>query len=245
MTSKLSQKPTVFRVGYARDIVNPLFNRLWIVPVASESAPQVASEFTAVQSDLVALYKSLGLRRLIIHCLVPTRKARPVDETLGYLALSAAQATVAMTFAHGTELPEQKQLQEVLVRAGEALPDRIRKTLPPGVYASTPFALWMLTLWKHATLGPFLLEEFPKLVAGLQWLDPIAESLFVIQGEWSEPMSKAEFAKRMLGRIKARARDIDPIFDSFEKIQVSDKKWMFRLDKLAAATRRKLEGRIG
>ncbi|HEV3300784.1 MAG TPA: hypothetical protein VG055_14135 [Planctomycetaceae bacterium] len=96
-------------------------------------------------------------------------------------------------------------------------------------------------------------------IVGWSWSDPLIASLSAIEaaqlvtpqpdetapliGEWSGPMSKAEFARRILSKHNARARDVAAIFDGYEKRQVGPNTWTFRLDKLSDETRSKLEGR--
>ncbi|HUE14823.1 MAG TPA: hypothetical protein VMR25_11710 [Planctomycetaceae bacterium] len=93
---------------------------------------------------------------------------------------------------------------------------------------------------------------------GWSWDDPIAASLSAIEalglletkehegvrvdGEWSVPMSKTEFARRILLKRDARARDVKAIFDDYVKNSVGPNTWTFRLDTLAPETRKKLEG---
>ena len=55
-------------------------------------------------------------------------------------------------------------------------------------------------------------------------------------------MSKAEFARRMLQKTDARARDLNAIWDQYEKVQHGPNTWSFRLDALPPTTRKKLEG---
>jgi hypothetical protein len=93
---------------------------------------------------------------------------------------------------------------------------------------------------------------------GLIWGDPIGASLSAMEaaglldgdasaitplaGEWSVPMSKSEFARRILQKGDARARDVRPIWHNFEKQQGGKNTWTFRLDTLPPETRKKLEG---
>jgi hypothetical protein len=255
-------KPKHFRIGYRRDIVNPLISRLWLVAIVPSSAPPVAN-FGVIRSEFRNLYDSLGHRRLVVYGLAPVPgQERQPDEILGSITLGGP---MQICFAQGTELPQQKQLEEIIIRAGAALPDRIRNALPKA-HPTTPFAVWMLALWKHSVLKPCKLMEIfredgsKRMIVGFQWIDPIPASLFAIdslklakprvddlkllEGDWSVPMSKAQFGSRILGKPKARARDIDLLFEAYDKVRVSEKKWMFRLDTLRPATRRKLEGGI-
>ena len=61
------------------------------------------------------------------------------------------------------------------------------------------------------------------------------------QGEWSEPMSWAEVARRVFGNPKDRARKVKLLFKSDEFQQVSPKLVRVRLDKLDSLTRRRIE----
>jgi hypothetical protein len=257
-------RPRVFRLGLAPDIVNPRINRLWLVPVWFRGASDVPPDFSAVQSEFYKLYAALGTRRLIIHGIVaPHRRYKP-EQFLGSLTLGVDDGTHHIVLAPGTALPEQKTLQDIMSRAGALLPDDLRSEASK-LNPTTPFAEWTAVVWKHSVLKPCTLFEIIPLddkdketaIAGLQWPDPIPASLFtidslglakrrlddlkILDSEWSVPMSKTEFARRLFGRPSVRARDIDPIFDGYEKVQISNKKWVFRLDTLPAAARRKLE----
>jgi hypothetical protein len=94
---------------------------------------------------------------------------------------------------------------------------------------------------------------------GWNWADPVGASLSAIEeielvlsghgdpaslpGDWlTDAISKAEFARRMSLKKKARARDVERLFRTFQKIQVGKNSWMFRLDTLTPDQRKKLEG---
>jgi hypothetical protein len=121
----------------------------------------------------------------------------------------------------------------------------------------------MSAAWGFGTIEPevslpYSPESGECTDLGVVWDDPIASSLSTLEaaglvgpfpeqlsltvGEWSVPMSKTEFARRILKNPDARARDVNPIFDSFEKRQVGPNTWTFRLDTLPPETRKKLEG---
>jgi hypothetical protein len=76
--------------------------------------------------------------------------------------------------------------------------------------------------------------------AGL--IAPAMQKISPIDGEWSRPMSMAEFGRRMFGKKEARARDVQATLDRFEKQRVGKIKWTIRLDVLPTETRKKLEG---
>lgn len=244
------------------DIVNALVNRLYLIPVLSRDAQQVAEEFSVIRAEFKQLYGLLGTRRLSIYGIVQSARYQPSEE-LGTLSLVTPTHTHQIFLAHGSDRPEQKKLQEIMARAGKALPKSVRETVK-NINPTSPFAEWVAVMWKHSTLPPCQLLDVELSVdgrqtttGGVQWTDPIPASLFVIDSldlakrrfdelkildsDWSSPMSKTEFAKRLFGDRKRRSRDIDPIFDSYEKVQISKKKWIFRLDTLPMATRKKLE----
>ncbi len=62
-------------------------------------------------------------------------------------------------------------------------------------------------------------------------------------GEWSEPMSRAEFARRAYGgaKGKTRARDAQPLLRQYGFEQISRNLVRVRLDTMDAATRRRIE----
>lgn len=70
--------------------------------------------------------------------------------------------------------------------------------------------------------------------AGVEWA-------VKTDGEWSEPMSRAEFARRVYCGRKQRARDVDPLLKQYGFEQVRVKTIRVRLDKMDAETRRKVE----
>jgi hypothetical protein len=87
VSPQLAENPKVFRIGYRRHIVNPLVNRLWLVPVASESSSSVA-DFGVIRSEFRDLYDSLGHRRLVVYGLAQV----PGHERHGPLADSRNQS---------------------------------------------------------------------------------------------------------------------------------------------------------
>jgi len=153
------------------------------------------------------------------------------------------------------EEPHNSQVISVIVRAGIAIPNRIQEVVHRSM-AGTPFAWWMAVV-THFSKIPTLSVGLPQaeLKIGWAWPDlfasslsaieaaeligPQPEQLTILDGEWSPPMSKAEFGRRILQKRDARARDVDPIFDTFEKRPVKAK-WSFRLDTLPEAKREKL-----
>ena len=60
-------------------------------------------------------------------------------------------------------------------------------------------------------------------------------------GEWSEPMSKAAFARRVFGGRKERGRDVDPLLKQFGFERITAKTIRVRLDTMDANTRKKVE----
>jgi hypothetical protein len=104
-------------------------------------------------------------------------------------------------------------------------------------------------------------HQLSRSVLGIWvWTDPIGASLSAIEaldltspqkseqrdlpGEWTiDPISQSEFARRMSLKKGARPRSIKAMFDRLEKIQVGKNSWIFRLDTLHPATRKKLEGK--
>ena len=175
-----------------------------------------------------------------------------------------------VTFVHDWDDPYQRRLAALLVRAGTILPNRIRKTLLSS--NCTTASSWFLTaVWTHSAVHPHpewrrqippnpdYADGRPAIeFVGWCWKDPIAACLSAIEsmgllapsmenatqldGEWSVPMSKTEFARRILEKPDARARDVFPIWEQFEKTRHGANIWTFRLDTLPAATRKKLEG---
>jgi hypothetical protein len=163
-----------------------------------------------------------------------------------------------MFFASPPHLPS---IRSLLSRAGASIPNRIRETVKASD-PSTAFAWWISVVLRFSTLSPIpfsvVLNAGNVVKMGLMLTDPLGASLSAIEvaglvpqqnddnptaaGDWSIPMSKTEFARRMLCKPDARARDVSPLWNSFEKVQYAKNTWMFRLDKLPLETRNKLTG---
>ena len=147
-------------------------------------------------------------------------------------------------------------------QAGAMIPNRIRDAIYD-LWPTTAFAWWMSAVWKFSTIEPEISlpwsPERPEECGGLyiRWDDPIASFLSTLEaanligpgpqhvmatGEWSVPMSRTEFARRILEKPTARPRDVELIFDQYDKTQIGSNTWTFRLDTLPPATRKKLEG---
>jgi hypothetical protein len=157
---------------------------------------------------------------------------------------------------------------DIAALAGASLPNRMRDRTADSVRACLPntaLAWWVAVMCKYSTIRPRWKRKGETLfgpddgpIIGLCWDDPILASLSAIesagligpdpaksitsQTDWSVPMSKTEFARRIMENPDARARDVDPIWDDFEKVQLGPNKWTFRLDTLSPDRRRKLEG---
>lgn len=59
--------------------------------------------------------------------------------------------------------------------------------------------------------------------------------------EWSAPMTKTEMARRITGRNKVRAREVEPFLAQHGLRHVAGRKFIVRLDTMDANNRRKLE----
>ncbi len=114
----------------------------------------------------------------------------------------------------------------------------------------TPLTWWLAFVWRYANKVPAPLGPWGG------WSTPFQMSALAIQrcellsttggrardGEWSEPLSKAEIACRLTGKKKAKARDIPN--DFLQKYvglleRFSPNKWLVRLDKLPDEIKKK------
>jgi hypothetical protein len=130
-------------------------------------------------------------------------------------------------------------------RAGALIPNRVREVIYE-LWPSTAFAWWMSAVWHFATIEPDVSlgwsADRPEVCGRpyIRWDDPIASALSTLEaaslvgpgpqhvvttGEWSVPMSKTEFARRILKKPDARSRDIRAIFGGFEKRHVGPNTW--------------------
>ena len=153
--------------------------------------------------------------------------------------------------------PYQSPVTSVIIRAGIAIPNRIRELVCHSM-AGTPFA-WRTAVVAHFSKIPPICLGLPqaKINMGWCWPDLFASSLSAIEaaelvvplpeqltlvGEWSAPMSKAEFARRVRQNADARFRDVRALFNKLEKQQEEGStKWSFRLDTLDESLRKNLE----
>ena len=150
-------------------------------------------------------------------------------------------------------------LGAVLSRAGAAIPNRIRDAVHAS-QPTTALAWWMCVINHFSTIRParFYIsdtdnewrygESLDGVEVGYVWTDPLGASLSAIEaagllspergevlpGEWmyGKGISKEEFARRILQDPKARFRDAEVLWNSYEKQQRSENKWIFRLDTL-------------
>jgi|GEM_PF-5425003 len=227
--------------------------------------------YRSLADDLRSLYAKASERgaELEVYAILPAT-ARLVRNRESYPRLGSVtefefgKSRTRLEFLHMAHRRFQPELVALLAKCGALLPNRVRGSLSKGK-ATTAAAWWMLALWEHSKIQPELITDFlgseddcGELFAGWCWDDPIGASLSAIEsmghaapnreettiliGEWSVPMSKTEFARRILHKSDARARDVDAIFEGFEKRQVAPNTWTFRLDTLPPETRKKLEG---
>jgi hypothetical protein len=261
--------PGCFRIGFAPSIVNPNITRLWAfrsdwrdrAPLNNFDFEYLARLFREEQIDL-------GRERVAVSATILSAAPRVKhEELLGWAKFEVfgVEQTVYFSIAateSGSHHPEY--IKKLIARAGAALPNRVRDAVAKYI-PSSAVAWWMAVVWEFSTLRPspyygitISENQSDKELLGIQWPELMATSLSAMEaaglivpdpnviipakGEWSLPMAKAEFARRMLPRKKgARARDVESIFKKMQKEQVADKKWIFRLDTLPDATRRKLE----
>jgi hypothetical protein len=169
-------------------------------------------------------------------------------------------SVVRVVFMHDAESPYQLDLAALLSKAGTLLPNRVRELLGDDDF-KTAIAWWLGALWRFSKIRPD--DEYVDVgdrcvdFVGWRWSDPIAASLSVIEaarlvvpkpeetaalaGDWSAPMSKIEFARRVLQNRNARPRDVKALFNRLETRQVEGaSKWSIRLDTLDESLRKKL-----
>jgi hypothetical protein len=258
-------KSGTFRLALAPSIVNPRVNRLWLVPFGHPWA--MSSDFDSIVTELRDIFLDLRESGIEVRGFKEDEDGLDspdwipggrIDPDLYDLPRERIDL-----FVISADRKIAERFHKIASRAGALIPNRIRDA----VYSMSPttaFAWWMAAVFQFSTLEPEVSpgwsEERPQECGdfGIYWEDPIASSLSAIEaaglvapspektalliGEWSVPMSKTEFARRILQKTDARARDVDPIFDSFEKRKVGPNTWTFRLDTLPPATRQKLEG---
>lgn len=71
-----------------------------------------------------------------------------------------------------------------------------------------------------------------------------ADLVPLISEHWSPPMSKTEMARRITNRSSARPRDVETILEQYGIRNVEGNRWTVRLDKMDAATRKRLEAPV-
>lgn len=153
---------------------------------------------------------------------------------------------------------------DLFSRAGARIPNRVRVKIS-SAQATNAFGWWMALILRFSKIRPVPWRYQPEdpqhgrvWKLGWYWDDPLSAALSAMEaaglippdarplpgaGEWLvDPISKSEFARRMSTKKKARASSVESLFDRMEKIQVSKNLWIFRLDTLHPATRKKLEG---
>lgn len=255
----------VFRLGLAPSIVNPSVNRLWLIPLDDIDTAVDTSPFDLIVAEFREILIALGEHDLSVRGALARNfdeytksewvwggRIRPeIDGELHHLELYIA----------GLDQNIAKRFHQTAARAGALIPNRIRDAVND-LCPTTAFAWWMAAAWEFSTIEPDVspLPEDECKCGGplVYWDDPISASLSAIeaaglvgpdpaklttlQGEWSRPMSKTEFARRVLQKHDARARDVSPIWGHFDKHQSAPNTWIFRLDTLTPETRRKLEG---
>lgn len=168
-----------------------------------------------------------------------------------------------LTFA-GLSLPGRRtafsRFVEVATRAGINLPTSV-KAQTGFCDVTNPATNWLAAMWLACPPEKGMrTEKFPtsKNGYGWTWLSPFSAAVAAANqleltsratpvlpqdGEWSHAFSKAEIARRVLGKgkFKARARDIEPLWKDWEKRQLTNTKWTVRLDTLPANYRKALE----
>jgi hypothetical protein len=255
---------TTFRLALAPSIVNPRVGRLWLIP--SVSPPKsTMSNFGAIASEMRELSEQVVRSAGRLDLVAMTTKQKEFSKILEVMGSAVVRFPTgkAATFHFDISGNTDHHLKaiELFSRAGARIPNRVRVKIS-SAQATNAFAWWMALIVRFSKVEPTPWRYQPddpqhgrvwKL--GWYWEDPLSASLSAMEaadllppdarpldGDWTTiPISEAEFARRMLPNKKsARGRDVKTLLAKYEKHSVG-KKWIFRLDTLPAATRKKLE----
>jgi hypothetical protein len=253
-----------FRLALAPSIVNPRYNRLWLIPLDGTDTAVAPSPFDSIVSEFREILIALGEHDLSVRGILAQyaddytksvwvwggRIHPEIDGEMRHFELYVA----------GLDQDIARRFHQTAARAGALIPNRIRDAVSE-LFPTTAFAWWMAAVWEFSTIEPDVSpdpdDECKCGGPSVFWGDPISASLSAIEaaglvtpqpgetkilvGVWSLPMSKADFARRVLQNRMARPRDVHVIFDRLEKQQVEGStKWSFRLDTLDESLRKKL-----
>jgi hypothetical protein len=260
-------KGGVFRLALAPSIVNPRVNRVWLVPIDGVDRAVAPSSFDPIIDEFREILIALGKHDLEIRGML----AEDVDDYCKSVWVWGGrihpeidgQVRHIELYVVGLDQDIARRFHNAGACAGALIPNRIRDAVHD-LFPNTAFAWWIAAAWEFSTIKPEVSlgwsPERPEECGGMgvYWDDPIAASISAIeaagligpdpaklatlQGEWTVPMSKTEFARRILQKRGARSREADPIWGHYEKIQHGPNTWTFRLDTLPPETRRKLDG---
>jgi hypothetical protein len=187
VTSQIAEKPTVFRLALAPSIVNPRYNRLWLIPA---DGIDTAVEPSAVVAEFRAIFADLGKSELKVH----------TDEMMDHLSEEQLQKIAPDWLWAGRISPEivgktktlnlyiisnspglSRRFHETATRAGTLIPNRVRDVvIDNDLEPTTAFAWWMAAVWAFSTIPPLVQpdeDDECKCWLGVYWSDPIASSL--------------------------------------------------------------------